>query len=107
MAGSHAIAQRLTDVISRVGSVWTVDSIVVDRDRPLAVVEWTNFKTLAQGYMRGDEWIRFDADSGLIDEIRPYYAASPDPSSEVNELGGFDYQQRGYPLAPPFSRNLD
>ena len=51
--------------------------------------------------LRGDEWYVFDADSGLIREIRAYYASPQDPILDRLELGGFDYAGRGYPAAPP------
>ena len=40
----------------------------------------------------------FDPGSLRISEIRAYYAAPADRSVVVNELVGFDYAGRGYPL---------
>lgn len=102
--GAPAIAERLVGATRTAGSVWTVDAVVVSHVDPLVVVEWTNFRTHDGSYLRGDEWILFDPESGLIDEIRPYYAAPPRPEVERSELGGFDYRARGYPISPPFRR---
>jgi hypothetical protein len=43
----------------------------------------------------------FDAATGLISEIRAYYASPQDPSLDLLELGGYDYAARGYALEPP------
>ncbi len=51
--------------------------------------------------LRGTEWLVFDDDTGLIKEIRAYYASPQDPGLKDLELGGFDYEGRGYTLAPP------
>ena len=40
-----------------------------------AVIEWTHWKRKQGTAQRGDEWYVFDDDSGLIKEIRAYYAA--------------------------------
>jgi hypothetical protein len=67
-------------------------------------MEWTHFKTLQGTVLRGDEWYDFDPESGLIREIRAYYASPQDPALERLELGGFDYAGRGYATAQPFER---
>jgi hypothetical protein len=67
-------------------------------------MEWTHFKTFEGTVLRGDEWYVFDPASGLIREIRAYYASPQDPTLERLELGGFPYGERGYPAEPPFSR---
>jgi hypothetical protein len=46
--------------------------------------------------LRGDEWYRFDPDSGLISEIRAYYASPQAAGLDRLELGGFPYAERGY-----------
>lgn len=92
--GAAAIAEGWQDAVARLGSRWTVDHVVVDETRREAVIEWTHFKPKVGGYLRGDEWYRFD-DQGLITEIRAYYACPP--SQPEHELGGFDYEGRGYP----------
>jgi hypothetical protein len=50
---------------------------------------------------RGAEWVVFDKESGLIQEIRAYYASPQAKDLERLELGGFDYAGRGYRLVSP------
>lgn len=83
------------------GSYWTIDRMVCDPASHQAVIEWSHFKTKQGKVLRGDEWYVFDPDSGLIAEIRAYYASPQDPSLERLELGGYDYAAGGYPLALP------
>jgi hypothetical protein len=40
----------------------------------------------------------FDEATGLIREIRAYYAAPANTNAKINELVGFDYEGRGYNL---------
>ncbi|WP_325950696.1 hypothetical protein [Pseudomonas putida] len=42
----------------------------------------------------------FDEQSGLIKEIRAYYASPADKEVTINELVDFDYVGRGYHLEP-------
>jgi hypothetical protein len=42
----------------------------------------------------------FDEKSGLIREIRAYYAAPAVKDVPIGELVGFDYGGRGYHLGP-------
>lgn len=102
--GARAIGERWVDAVATVGSIWTIDQIITDPASGRAVIEWTHFKTFQGKLLRGDEWYKFD-DSGLITEIRAYYA-SPQ-AAELNdlELGGFAYEARGYPMNPPFTRD--
>lgn len=65
-----------------------------------AVIEWTHYKTAQGTLRRGTEWYLFDGDSGLIAEIRAYYASPQDPTRTRLELDDFDYARRGYPLNP-------
>jgi len=65
------------------------------------VIEWTHFKTKQGTVLRGDEWYVFDPGSGLIREIRAYYASPQDASLDRLELGGYDYAAHGYAAAPP------
>lgn len=102
--GARTIGERWALAVERFGSIWTVDSIVADTSCGVAVMEWSHFKTLEGTVLRGDEWYVFDPLSGLIREIRAYYASPQDPSLERLELGGFDYQGRGYPTSAPFTR---
>lgn len=99
--GADVIAARWAAAVTGGGSCWTVDTFAGDEQAGIAVIEWTHFKQHAGIVLRGDEWYRFDEPTGLISEIRAYYAApQPDGVAEV-ALGGFDYAGRGYPLAAP------
>lgn len=102
--GGETIGKRWANAVEELGSVWTVDEILTDPDNARAVMEWTHFKTYEGTVLRGDEWYEFDPDTGLIREIRAYYAAPQDPDLTRHELGGFDYEERGYPIDPPFDR---
>jgi len=104
---ADGIAERWVSAVDNFGSVWTIDQIITDASTGRAVVEWTHFKTYEGTVLRGDEWYIFDPDSGLIREIRAYYASPQDKELERLELGGFDYAGRGYPSDPPFTRTRD
>lgn len=98
---AKVIARRWRAAVENLGSIWTVDQVITDPLTGRAAIEWTHFKTKVGKILRGDEWYLFDAASGLISEIRAYYAA-PQPSDlDRLELGGFDYVGRGYPSEPP------
>jgi ketosteroid isomerase-like protein len=105
--GLQAIPWRSADTIARgwqhcvatLGSQWTVDRIIVSQDSPEAAMEWTHWKTASRTALRGVEWYVFDAESLRISEIRAYYAAPADRNATINELVGFAYADRGYPLA--------
>jgi methyltransferase len=102
--GARTIGERWAAAVERLGSIWTVDNVVADPSTGTAVMEWTHFKTFEDTVLRGDEWYVFDPTSGLIREIRAYYASPQDRELERLELGGFPYTDRGYPTEPPFSR---
>jgi ketosteroid isomerase-like protein len=96
--GARAIAEGWVNAVENLGSIWTIDKMLIDEVAGEAVIEWTHFKTNLGGYLRGDEWYRFNQE-GLITEIRAYYAC---PTSKVvHEIGDFDYKGRGYPLTAP------
>ncbi len=99
--GVKAIAEGWAAAVKNLGSIWTIDRIIVDAARLEAVIEWTHFKPKQGLYLRGDEWYLFST-RGLIQEIRAYYAC---PASTVekrsHELGDFDYESLGYPMSPP------
>lgn len=99
--GARALAQGWLTAVKNLGSVWTIDRIIVDSEKLEAVIEWTHFKPKAGVYLRGDEWYVF-SDRGLIKEIRAYYACptSTDPVRN-HMLGDFDYESLGYPMSPP------
>ena len=65
------------------------------------MIEWTHWKQKANTALRGDEWYVFDEQTGLISEIRAYYASKADPLVPICELHDFDYAGRGYHLQAP------
>jgi hypothetical protein len=99
--GAQAIAEGWARAVATLGSIWTIDRVLVDAGRFEAAIEWTHFKPRVALYLRGDEWYVFSR-AGLIREIRAYYACptATDPA-RTHQLGDFDYAARGYPLAPP------
>ncbi|MEX2148592.1 MAG: nuclear transport factor 2 family protein [Steroidobacteraceae bacterium] len=99
-AGAGAIGAGWVKAVASLGSIWTVDRIVVDATKLEAVIEWTHFKPKQGVYLRGDEWYLFSP-RGLIREIRAYYACPPAGEIRNHELGNFDYRGLGYPLTPP------
>jgi methyltransferase len=99
--GARKIAEKWRDAVVNLGSYWSVDRLIVDPLSHQAVMEWTHFKTKQDKILRGIEWYEFDAATGLISEIRAYYASPQAPSLQTLALGGFDYADRGYPAAPP------
>ncbi|TDE09954.1 nuclear transport factor 2 family protein [Jiangella asiatica] len=102
--GAATIARRWVHAVETLGSVWTIDQILTDPGGGRAAAEWTHFKTFTDTVLRGDEWYTFDPASGLITEIRAYYASPQAADTQRLELGGFDYAGRGYALQPPISR---
>jgi len=105
--GAVAISQGWKNAVQHLGSIWTIDHLLIDEEAGEAVIEWTHFKPALASYLRGDEWYRFN-DQGLITEIRAYYACPPVDPRTTNQLGGFDYAGRGYPkTAPVVARHPD
>jgi SnoaL-like protein len=102
--GARTIGERWAGAVATLGSAWSVDNIVTDPNRGTAVMEWTHFKNYAGTILRGDEWYEFDPESGLIREIRAYYASPQDPALERLEIEGFDYAGRGYGMKSPVER---
>ena len=102
--GARTIADRWVDAVQTLGSFWTVDCVISDPNAARAVIEWSHFKTHSGVLLRGDEWYEFDRESGLIREIRAYYASPQSGEFERLELGGFDYAGRGYPMESPVVR---
>jgi uncharacterized protein (DUF1330 family) len=99
--GARTIAERWRAAVETFGSYWTIDRLICDPSTHQGVIEWTHFKTKQGTVLRGDEWYVFDPDSGLIREIRAYYASPQDKTIDRLELGGFDYSGSGYATAPP------
>lgn len=95
---ADTIAKKWIWCVETLGSQWTIEKILVSHDSPEAVIEWTHWKNKSGSALRGDEWYKFDPVTGLISEIRAYYAAPADKTVTINELVGFDYGGRGYHL---------
>ncbi|WP_338608688.1 nuclear transport factor 2 family protein [Pelagibacterium nitratireducens] len=99
--GARTVADRWIEAVNEMGSYWSIDTLLIEPISYRAVMEWTHFKTKHNKMLRGDEWYEFDPASGLIKEIRAYYASPQASDLTVLELGDFDYAGRGYPAAPP------
>jgi hypothetical protein len=96
--GRDAIADLWIGFVRDKGSCWTIDRMVCDgRD---LVVEWSHFKPRVGERIRGSEWYAFD-DHGQISHIWAHYASPRDTERAANELEGFDYAARGYPMQAP------
>ncbi len=97
---AETIAKKWKAAVEALGSFWTVDQVICDPPTRRAVIEWTHFKRKPGVILRGDEWYIFSP-SGLIQEIRAYYASPQDGSLKTLELGGYDYAGLGYPMRAP------
>lgn len=97
---AQTIADKWVWCVENLGSQWTIEKILVSHDSHEAVIEWTHWKCKLGTALRGDEWYVFDEHSGLIKEIRAYYASPADKDVPINELVDFDYESRGYHLEP-------
>lgn len=96
--GKKAIADLWINSVRVNGSIWTIDRIVAD-DVEVAI-EWTHFKPCIGEFIRGAEWYEFDED-GRMTAIRAYYASPRDKERKHNELEGFPYSARRFPVTPP------
>jgi len=94
--GGERIGAKWSWAVRTLGSRWTVDEIICDPDSDRAVIEWTHEKTKAGVVLRGDEWYHFDPGTGLIAEIRAYYASPQAAGLDRLELAGYPYAERGY-----------
>ena len=99
--GAETIAAQWVWCVEHLGSQWTIEKVLVGADTHEAVIEWTHWKRKSGTAQRGDEWYVFDEASGLIQEIRAYYAAPAAKDVAIGELAGFDYKGRGYHLKSP------
>lgn len=99
--GASTIGAKWEEAVRTIGSRWTVDRILCNPDQQEAVAEWTHFKTRLGSMLRGAEWYVFDAQGGLIKEIRAYYASPQAPHITKQELEGLDYEALGYATVPP------
>ncbi|MFJ8019324.1 nuclear transport factor 2 family protein [Streptomyces sp. NPDC096311] len=102
-AGNRTIAENWRQLVLTIGSAWSIERLIAEPETLQAVIEWTHWKTRAGGCLRGDEWYVFDPETGLIREIRAFYAAASDGRPEVT-LQGYDYSASAYHLAPPVDR---
>ena len=98
---ARRIAEGWQAAVDKLGSYWVIDRLVTDAERHEAVIEWSHFKTKQGVVLRGAEWYEFDDETGLIKELRAYYASPQDKGLDRLELGGMDYEGRGYSMAPP------
>lgn len=97
--GADTIAAKWVWCVRELGSQWTIEKVLCSSSAPEAVIEWTHWKRKSNTALRGDEWYVFCEKTGLIREIRAYYAAPADRSAPINQLADFDYAGRGYHLA--------
>jgi ketosteroid isomerase-like protein len=104
---ADVIAKKWIWCVENLGSQWTIEKVLVSHDSNEAVIEWTHWKRKFSTAQRGDEWYVFDKTTGLIREIRAYYAApAVKEIGDLPEVGGihmgelvaFDYPGRGYHL---------
>jgi hypothetical protein len=98
--GAQAIADGWVKAVQTLGSIWTIDRVLVDASKLEAVIEWTHFKPKAGVHLRGDEWYIFSKE-GLIREIKAYYACPSAIPARSHDIGDFDYAGRGYAMSPP------
>lgn len=96
--GREAVTNLWINFVKEKGSQWTIDRLVSD-GREVAI-EWSHFKTKVGELIRGAEWYEFD-EAGMITEIRAYYASPRDQNAKVNQLEGFPYTEKGFPLEAP------
>lgn len=96
--GARAIADLWITFVREKGSQWSIDRLVCDGEQ--LCIEWTHYKPLVGEKIRGSEWYEF-AEDGRICAIWAHYASPRDPQRASNELEGFEYAERGYPLNPP------
>jgi ketosteroid isomerase-like protein len=105
--GADTICRKWVWCVENLGSQWTIEKILCSHDSNEAVIEWTHWKRQQGVAQRGDEWYVFDDATGLIKEIRAYYAAPTVSNAQslpevhgtrMGELVDFDYAGRGYHL---------
>ena len=101
--GARAVGDRWAKAYRELGSRWALERVIVDVEANSAVAEWTHYKTKQGSVLRGDEWYEFDRATGLISEIRAYYASPQATDLSRLELAEFDYEARGYSVQPPNS----
>ncbi len=98
--GGKVIADNFVAAARQAQAVWAIDAILVDAARAAAAVEWTQFRQRSGKRLRGVDWYVCDRASGLISEVRAYFASDEHRGHSDHELGGFDYAKRGYAFLP-------
>lgn len=83
---SRLTARKWVWCVETLGSQWSIEKILCSSTAPEAVIEWTHWKRNAGTALRGDEWYVFDTATGLIKEIRAYYASPADSSVPIASL---------------------
>ncbi|MFD7713148.1 nuclear transport factor 2 family protein [Streptomyces sp. NPDC059786] len=101
--GNRTIGENWRQLVLTIGSAWSIERMIIEPESFQAVIEWTHWKTKLGGYLRGDEWYVFDPETGLISEIRAFYASAPDGRDEVT-MQGYDYEANGHRMTPPVKR---
>jgi hypothetical protein len=103
--GAETICKKWVWCVENLGSQWTIEKVLVSHNADEAVIEWTHWKRKLNTAQRGDEWYVFESATGLIKEIRAFYAAPAVSDSSqlpvvcgtrMGELVDFDYAGRGY-----------
>ena len=100
-SGATTIGSNFAKRVSETGQWWTVDQLLIDTQRCSAALEWTRFDPSRRQILRGVDWFLFDKETLCISEVRPYFAARPDPNIARQEQQEFDYAGRGYPAEFP------
>lgn len=104
---ADTICRKWIWCVENLGSQWSIEKVLVSHNSNEAVIEWTHWKRKFNTAQRGDEWYVFDEKTGLIKEIRAYYAAPAVKDTadlpvvcgtHMGELVEFDYAGRGYHL---------
>jgi hypothetical protein len=90
--------------VQECGFLWTIDELFIDPVRARAAIEWSRFSTLDDTHVRGVDLLDFCLDEGQwrIKEVRPYLAVMWE-QGKTQELEGFEYEGRGYPIGRPTS----
>jgi hypothetical protein len=100
-SGASTIGDNFAKRVRELGHCWTVDQMLVDLELGAAALEWTRFDRNSR-VVRGVDWFVFEPQTVRIHEVRPYFAVSPRPDLDRQEMQDFDYAARGYPTnAPP------
>ena len=101
--GSRTIAENWRRLTMTIDSAWSIERLIGEPETFQAAIEFTHWKPVRHGYVRGSEWYKIDPETGKITEIRAFYSSAPD-SRDANTLEGYDYEANGYHMAPPVDR---